>query len=55
MSHVLVADEAWIARRPSDGSGGGKKIACVGCGSRVFDRGFIMGNLAESVDGEHVL
>jgi len=32
-----------------------RRLRALGAGSRVFDRGFIMGNLAESVDGEHVL
>ncbi len=55
MSHMLVADEAWIARRRSDGSGGGKKIACVGYGSLVFPGSFMTADFIEGIDGARVV
>jgi len=55
MSRMLVADEAWIARRRSDGSGGGKKIVYVGYGSLVFLGSFMTADFIVGFNGARVV
>ncbi len=54
MSHMLVADEAWVARRQSDGLVGSENCVRWVLWVEVFHGGFMMADFAKKVDRARV-